>query len=50
MDVVGLVPRFGEPFDALNAVIYGLRGDYVNASLSTAAMVPLLDGLQLQLS
>lgn len=42
LDVVGLVPGFGEIADGLNAAIYAGRGDYVNAGLSVAAMVPLV--------
>ncbi|MCR6641087.1 MAG: hypothetical protein NVV82_19365 [Sporocytophaga sp.] len=39
--MAGLVPGFGEVADGLNAGIYALRGDYLNASLSMAAMVPI---------
>ncbi len=41
LDVAGLVPGFGEIADGINAIIYAANGDYVNASLSLAAMVPL---------
>jgi|694.fasta_scaffold00269_22 RHS repeat-associated protein len=41
LDIIGLVPVVGEIADGANALIYAGRGDYVNASLSTAAMVPL---------
>src|SRR5690606_12479255 len=41
LDVVGLVPGFGEIADGINAVIYAANGDYVNASLSLAAMIPI---------
>ena len=40
LDVAGLVPGVGEIFDGINAGIYALRGDYTNAALSAAAMVP----------
>jgi hypothetical protein len=40
LDVVGLVPGFGEVADGINALIYTARGDYVNAGLSAAAMIP----------
>ena len=30
---LGLVPGAGEPFDLLNAGIYGLQGDYTNMAL-----------------
>ncbi|SFS45668.1 DNRLRE domain-containing protein [Marininema halotolerans] len=42
LDVAGLVPGFGEVADGVNAGWYALEGDYVNAGLSTAAMVPLI--------
>ncbi|MEL6864455.1 MAG: polymorphic toxin-type HINT domain-containing protein, partial [Bacteroidota bacterium] len=41
LDVVGLVPGLGEVADGVNALIYLGRGDYTNAALSAAAMVPL---------
>jgi RHS repeat-associated protein len=40
LDVAGMVPGFGEPFDLVNAGISGLRGDYSGAALSMAAVVP----------
>ena len=40
LDVVGMVPGIGEFADAINAAIYYSQGDYVNAGLSVAAMVP----------
>ena len=42
LDVAGLVPGFGEFADGANALIYLARGDYGNASLSTAAMIPFV--------
>src|SRR5690554_3396927 len=39
--VIGLVPGLGEVADGINAIIYTVNGDYVNASLSLAAMVPI---------
>lgn len=42
LDVVGLVPGAGEVADGVNALIYTGRGDYTNASLSAAAMVPFI--------
>lgn len=42
LDVVGLVPVLGEVADGANALIYLAQGDYVNAGLSGAAMVPFL--------
>ena len=41
LDFVGLVPGIGEIADGANALIYTARGDYVNAGLSAAAMVPI---------
>lgn len=40
LDVVGLVPGFGEAADLLNAGIYAGRGDWLNAGLSAGAAVP----------
>ncbi len=42
LDVVGLVPGAGEAADGVNALIYTGRGDYTNAGLSSAAMVPFI--------
>jgi len=41
LDLVGLVPAFGEPADLVNGVIYTAEGDEVNAGLSFAAMIPI---------
>ena len=40
LDVVGLIPVVGEVADGANALIYVGEGDYVNAAISAAAMVP----------
>lgn len=40
LDIAGLVPGYGEVADGMNAVIYALRGDYINAGLSGSAMIP----------
>ncbi|MGB0930942.1 MAG: PAAR domain-containing protein, partial [Chitinophagales bacterium] len=40
LDIVGLIPGVGEIADGINAAIYLARGDYANAALSAAAMVP----------
>tara|TARA_R110001632_G_scaffold72532_2_gene167622 strand:+ start:1130 stop:1963 length:834 start_codon:yes stop_codon:yes gene_type:complete len=40
LDVLGLIPGFGEIADGANAAWYTAEGDYFNAGLSTAAMVP----------
>ena len=42
LDIVGLIPGFGEIADGINAGIYLLRGDYGSAALSLAAMIPVL--------
>lgn len=39
-DAAGLVPGLGEIADGINAGIYALEGDKINAGLSTAAMIP----------
>lgn len=40
LDMAGFVPGVGEVFDGINALIYSARGDYLNAGLSVAAMIP----------
>jgi hypothetical protein len=40
LDVVGLIPGFGEPADFANGVISLLRGDTAGALLSFAAIIP----------
>jgi len=42
LDVVGLVPVLGEPADLLNAGIYALEGDKLNAALSAGGAIPFL--------
>ena len=41
LDVAGLVPGLGEIADGVNAAIYLAEGNYGDAALSMAAMVPL---------
>ncbi len=41
LDVAGLIPVAGEVADGINAVVYLIRGDYVNASLSAGVMIPI---------
>jgi hypothetical protein len=41
LDVVGLVPVFGEVADGANALWYLAEGDLVNAALSSAALLPI---------
>jgi RHS repeat-associated protein len=40
LDLAGLIPVVGEFADGINAVIYTVRGDYLSAGLSAAAMLP----------
>lgn len=40
LDVLGLIPVIGEPADAVNAGWYSAEGDWVNAGLSSAALIP----------
>ncbi len=42
LDYGGMIPVFGEPLDGINAVIYFVRGDKVNAALSAGAIVPFI--------
>ena len=40
LDVAGLIPGIGEIADGANALLYLAEGDYANAALSAAAMIP----------
>lgn len=40
LDIGGMVPGLGEPFDLVNAGISGLRGDGAGAAMSMASMIP----------
>ena len=42
LDVVGLIPGLGEIADGANALISLARGNYVDAGLSAAAMIPFV--------
>jgi hypothetical protein len=42
LDAGGLLPVIGVLADGVNAVIYCLQGDFANAGLSAAAMVPVI--------
>jgi hypothetical protein len=42
LDLAGLVPFLGEPADLLNAGLYLLEGDGVNATISLASTIPVL--------
>jgi subtilisin family serine protease/peptidoglycan hydrolase-like protein with peptidoglycan-binding domain len=41
LDILGLVPVVGEAADGINACIYLVRGDKLNASLSASSMLPI---------
>ena len=41
---LGAVPGAGEPFDFLNALLYGMQGKGGKAGLSLMAMIPFLGG------
>jgi hypothetical protein len=42
LDLLGLIPVYGEIFDGVNAFIYLMEGDDEMAAVSLAAMVPIL--------
>jgi len=42
LDVLGLIPVVGEPADAVNAGWYAAEDDWVNAGLSSAALIPFV--------
>ncbi|MEU4743522.1 RHS repeat-associated core domain-containing protein [Actinosynnema sp. NPDC023658] len=41
LDLAGLVPGFGEVADGINAALYLVEGDMLNAGMSAGAMVPV---------
>jgi uncharacterized protein RhaS with RHS repeats len=41
LDVIGLIPGFGEPADLINAAISLARGDCIGAGLSLAGAIPI---------
>lgn len=41
INTIGMIPVLGESADAINGVIYLIRGEYSQALLSAAAMVPV---------
>jgi hypothetical protein len=45
LDLAGLIPGIGEPFDAANAILYAKQGDWMNAALSAISMVPEIGDL-----
>lgn len=40
LDIAGLIPGFGEPFDMANALLYAREGDWLNATLSIVSVIP----------
>ena len=42
LDMLGLVPVFGEVFDGINVLYYIVEGNYVDAALSGAAIIPFV--------
>jgi len=42
LDFGGLIPGIGEPLDLINAGIYAIRGDFLNAGLSAASAIPFV--------
>lgn len=45
LDVGGMIPGIGEPLDLVNGVIHVVRGNYGQAALSFAAMVPVVGNI-----
>lgn len=41
LDLLGMVPGFGEVFDLINGAWYALEGDWENSSLSVGSALPL---------
>jgi len=42
LDIVGFIPVIGEIADGINALWYAAEGDYTNAALSGAAIIPVV--------
>jgi len=40
LDIAGLIPGVGEPFDLLNAIDYARKGEYLFAALSLISVIP----------
>lgn len=40
LDVLGLIPLIGDPADAVSALWYSAEGDWVDAGLSAASLIP----------
>ena len=42
LDVLGLIPGYGEAADLTNAALYAKRGEYLMAALSVISMIPVV--------
>ncbi len=42
LDVVGLIPALGEPFDIVNGAWYTIEGDVTNATMSFSSTLPIV--------
>jgi len=42
LDVAGMLPVIGEPADLINAGLYALQGDMLNAGISVGSAIPLI--------
>lgn len=42
LGVMGMIPGFGEPCDAVDGIISVFRGDYAGAALSGGSMIPFV--------
>lgn len=42
LDTLGFVPVVGEAFDGINALMYAVQGDTVNAGISLTAIIPVI--------
>jgi hypothetical protein len=49
LDIGGLIPGFGIPFDFVNAIISFLRGDFLYGLISLIAMIPIVGDVMIGL-
>lgn len=42
LETIGMIPFLGEGADAINGVIYLVKGDYASALLATGSMIPVI--------
>jgi hypothetical protein len=42
MDFAGMIPVIGDAIDAINAIIYGWRGKYIDMALSLIGIIPMI--------